>query len=73
MRKVITVRFWVDDDWCGDPEVAKNYMDNDKIKEDIQTEIEYCWHNFEMINFETMEISNEKSTENTEDFACNLL
>ena len=62
MRKVITLRLWIDDDWSKGS--SGDYMDDDKILEDICAELEYCNHNYEIIKFETMEIANEKATKN---------
>ena len=60
MRKIVTVRLWVDDDWNkGKPD---DYMNDSGIRRDIEQELSCCWHNFDIINFETMEINNEKQT-----------
>ena len=61
MRKVVTLRLWVDDDWNkGKPD--NYYMSDDCILSDIDQELSCCWHNFDIISFETMEINNEKQT-----------
>lgn len=62
MRKVVALYLWVDDDSV--PGGDEHYMQDKGIKEDIEAELGYCWHNFDVVKFETMEIANERATEN---------
>ena len=62
MRKIVTVRLWVDDDLNeGKPD---DYMNDSGIRRDIEQELSCCWHNFDIIKFETMKINNAKKTLN---------
>ncbi len=58
MRKIVTVQLWVDDDWAQDGDAV--YMNDKSIKEDITNELKHCWHNFDIINYDVMEIINER-------------
>ena len=54
MRKVVDVRLWVEDE-------DEESLTDESLRDDIQVELNYCWHDFNIIGFETMEIANEKA------------
>lgn len=53
MRKIINIKLWVEtnDSTC---------QNDDFILKDISEELGYCVNNYDIVNFETMEIANER-------------
>lgn len=53
MRKIINIKLWLETD-------DSTYLDDDFILKDISEELGYCVNNYDIVNFETMEIANER-------------
>lgn len=63
MRKIITVRLWIEDE---DPDT----MSDDYVERDVMRYLtgRHFYHDFELLSIEQMEIMNEKA--NLENPAC---
>lgn len=57
MRKIINIKLWLETD-------DSTYLDDDFILKDISEELGYCVNNYDIVNFETMEIANERMMPN---------
>ena len=62
MRKIVTIGLWIDDDDLPPEQQGGKEMSDEEILKDIESELEYCYHSFEIIKYESAVISNEKST-----------
>lgn len=57
MRKIINIKLWLETD-------DSTYQGDDFILKDISEELGYCVNNYDIVNFETMEIANERMMPN---------
>lgn len=62
MRKIVTIGLWIDDDHLPLEQQGGKEMSDEEILKDIESELGYCYHSFEIIKYESAVISNEKST-----------
>ena len=69
MRKIVTLRLWIDDDELPEKEQGGADMEDSELLNDLQSKISFCWHNFEIIKFESMVIANEKCSTNNASYS----